>query len=293
MTRGGDCIPVAVRKVNTMSQVIQKFSFNGDVLDVCLSNGTLWVSVKRVCEALGITSNRQAEKLKELEWATTTIMVAVAEDGKSREMLMLDLDSLPMWLATLNPEKCEEGSRPKIVRYQIECSKVLRDHFFGKSDTVDPSKAETAALTRECLAILAEPKPAHLTFIADDVWHTFKLGMLEPIIGRQLQLAAPASEYAGYMTLTEIANHLELKSSRQAGKLALEAGVRTKPDTDIEGLCKLVLVSGNGTNGIRKQPTFSPKAVARIKEKYNYNMAYGTPRTSRDDCNAIRSSLAS
>ena len=38
-------------------------------------------------------------------WATTAFNAVVGADGKNREMFMLHLDSLPMWLATIEPSR--------------------------------------------------------------------------------------------------------------------------------------------------------------------------------------------
>jgi hypothetical protein len=61
------------------------------------------------------------------------MIVAVAEDGKEREMLFVHLDCLPMWLATIEASRVKEDVRPKLIAYQKECARVLRDHFFGRN----------------------------------------------------------------------------------------------------------------------------------------------------------------
>jgi hypothetical protein len=57
------------------------------------------VSVRRVCEALGIDPDSQRNKLKNCQWAVTAIITATARDGKNHETFCIDLESLPMWLA--------------------------------------------------------------------------------------------------------------------------------------------------------------------------------------------------
>jgi hypothetical protein len=65
----------------------------------------IWVPIRPICEYLGIAADSQRRKLLEKGWATTTIIVAVAEDGKNRELFCLSLDSLPTWLATIERPK--------------------------------------------------------------------------------------------------------------------------------------------------------------------------------------------
>lgn len=110
--------------------------FHGDKLQAVQATGSVWVVVRRVCEALGIDESGQRQKLKEKAWATTELISAVAEDGKVREAFAIHLDSLPMWLATIEPSRVRPEVRAKLIAYQRECARVLRDHFFGGQATV-------------------------------------------------------------------------------------------------------------------------------------------------------------
>jgi hypothetical protein len=49
-------------------------------------------------------------------------------------MSMIDLDALPMWLATIESSRVAEPAREKLVRYQREAAAVLRDHFLGRRE---------------------------------------------------------------------------------------------------------------------------------------------------------------
>lgn len=53
--------------------------------------------------------------------------------GREQEACLIDLDTLPMGLATIDVSRVAEGIRPKLIRLQKECVPVLRDHFFGES----------------------------------------------------------------------------------------------------------------------------------------------------------------
>ncbi len=108
--------------------------FHGEHLQATQDEGggTVWVIVKRVCDALGLLAHPQAEKLQSKGWATTRMNRVVAEDGKTREMFCISLDSLPMWLATIEPSRVAEHVRPKLLVFQKECARALADHFFGR-----------------------------------------------------------------------------------------------------------------------------------------------------------------
>lgn len=113
-----------------MSNIV-KVQFHGDTIEAIPRDGTAWVVVRPVCDALGIDYSTQVAKLKTKAWATVGLIPMVANDGKNRELFCLDLDSLPMWLATIEPSRVRPEIRSKLERYQVECARVLRDHFFG------------------------------------------------------------------------------------------------------------------------------------------------------------------
>lgn len=106
--------------------------FHGDTLEAVQDpDGTIWVSIKRISDILGIDAVTQTYKLKRKAWATTGQRPVVAEDGKIRFVSVVDLDSLPGWLFTIDSMRVACGVRDKLIRYQRECAKVLADHFYG------------------------------------------------------------------------------------------------------------------------------------------------------------------
>lgn len=106
--------------------------FQGDTLEaVQTGDGKIMVSIKRVCESLGIDVEGQRKKLATCEWATTEFISAVAQDGKQRRLAMIDLESLPMWLATITASKVKAAVRPKLLQFQREARNVLAAWFLG------------------------------------------------------------------------------------------------------------------------------------------------------------------
>lgn len=111
---------------------LTKVKFYGDELEV---TGTCekdaYVSIRRVCEALGITTQSQLKRLEGKDWATVTFIVTVAEDGKQREHAMIALKSLPLWLVKIEPSRVKAECREKLKRYIKEAADVLAAHFLG------------------------------------------------------------------------------------------------------------------------------------------------------------------
>lgn len=119
-----------------MSEIV-KVNFHGDELDCVKDGETLFVSIKAVCNGLGVDNKNQQEKLKCKPWATVVLSTMVAEDGKIRELACIALDSLPMWLATIEASRVRPELRPKLEAYQKECARVLKEYFFPSTAPSD------------------------------------------------------------------------------------------------------------------------------------------------------------
>ena len=113
------------------SAELVQFAFDNDLIDCAKVDGRVRISVSRICENLGIDRRGQQAKLQTKEWATGELISLVAADGRRRDVYCLDLDALPMWLATIEPARVKEALRPKLVAYQKKAALVLRDHFIG------------------------------------------------------------------------------------------------------------------------------------------------------------------
>lgn len=119
--------------MSTASGAMVRVDFHGDTLDAIQDDGgKVWVSLRRCCENLGIAYDTQLRKLKSKAWAVVTQKVTTGSDGKRYKMAMIDLDSVPLWLAGIEDRKVKEEVREKLARYQRECARVLADHFFGR-----------------------------------------------------------------------------------------------------------------------------------------------------------------
>lgn len=136
--------------MSTLSQApVESFSFHGSTLEVVREDSDVWISTRRVSEAIGLANNGQLVKLREKVWAKLKTIRAGGGDGKSYEQVFIHLDSLPMWLATIETSRCAAEARPTIERFQVECAKVLRDHFFGAPPLPKPFCVYDARGARE------------------------------------------------------------------------------------------------------------------------------------------------
>ena len=134
-TPGADWCHLAIGRkdedLNQSGSSLVPFNFHGDTIDVVEKGDTLWVSVRRVCEALGIDLATQYRKLKTAPWARIGLEPIRDANGRNQPAFLVDLDSLPMWLVGITPSRVSQEIRDKLILYQKDAARVLRDHFLG------------------------------------------------------------------------------------------------------------------------------------------------------------------
>lgn len=123
---------------------------NGISLQVVADEREQLVAVKPVCEILGVAYQSQQEKLKEhpIFGSTITLSVTVGADGKDREMLCIPLQFFPGWLFSINPDNVKEEARERLIKYQLECNRVLFKYFFSRVD-FSRKKEKAVAMAKE------------------------------------------------------------------------------------------------------------------------------------------------
>lgn len=148
---------------NKQIEVVQ---FDGDALQVMgATREDGWLVLRSGCEALGVDAEAQRKRLVGPDcraWAITSVMEAVAQDGKIREVFCIHIDTVPMWLATISASRVRPAVRPKLERYQREAARVLAEHFLGPhaapatnvTDIIDP---KTRALISEVASQIVAP----------------------------------------------------------------------------------------------------------------------------------------
>lgn len=125
--------------------------FHGDTLTAILGeNGKVYVPFREPCENLGVSFAAQTVKLKKARWARVAIIEMRDTKGRMQKQLCLELDCLPMWLATINEGKVAGPIREKLIRYQCDARDVLAAHFLGTAKT-EPARPTLAPYQRRVL----------------------------------------------------------------------------------------------------------------------------------------------
>lgn len=133
-----------------MSKIVH-VPFHGDTLQAVQEGERVYIAIRRVCDALGLDFSSQLAKLRGRPWATVVMITTVAEDGRDREVACIDLDSLPMWLVTIDAGRVAPEAREKIVLFQCQATAVLRDYFVRRAP---PPPAGAMVVTREELSAI-------------------------------------------------------------------------------------------------------------------------------------------
>lgn len=104
-----------------------------DVAIAATSNeqGEVLIPIRPICDALGVNSNGQIEKIKSdpILGATDKLSLSVGPDGRQREMVCLPLQYVFGWLFTINPGNVDERAKEAVIRYKKECYDALHNHF--------------------------------------------------------------------------------------------------------------------------------------------------------------------
>lgn len=145
-----------------MSHVnVQRVAVGPDFIEVVQqSDGSVWVPIKRVCEALGIASEMQTAKLKRKPWARVMLIIARDSAGRVQPAMCVHADDFPMWMAGI--ERVSPEVKDTLLRFQREARDVLADHFLGRREKPQPMsgvamlRAMADALEAQERAIAAE-----------------------------------------------------------------------------------------------------------------------------------------
>ena len=104
--------------------------FRGEAIFAAkLPSGNIVVSIRHICESLGVDVAGQLRKLKDCDWATVDHLSMVDPAGRRRKTSVIDARKLPMWLGGIESKRVAPEVRQKLAAYQTEAAEVLARHF--------------------------------------------------------------------------------------------------------------------------------------------------------------------
>lgn len=219
--------------VSRNEQGLVKVNFHGDELECVRDERGVGVSLRRACENIGIDYSTQLAKLRSKHWAVVGQSPMTAGDGKTYDVVTISLESLPMWLATIDADRVAEEVRPKIELYQKECAKVLRDHFFGRATS---ASSNSLSATRGRLAVIEAMAAtvAAVPGMQPDGVAVVKLNAIGREFGvdaEPFRLALPSRTTRATLNATMVGELIEV-SAREANRRLLAAGMQQKNAAD-------------------------------------------------------------
>lgn len=259
-----------------MENQIVRVGFHGGEIEAVKQGNDVYVSVRRACEHLGIDYPTQTVKLKLQQWACVGLIPIHDTTGRKQEAFMLHLDSVPMWLATIDAGRVNESARPLLIAYQKEAAKVLRDHFFGQKLAL-PSYSEALRQLADSLEAkenLEKEKQTLLLQSKQDAPFTIAgkaLLTTEPtcMLGMFAKVIEFDDKIIGQNTLFEYLRNkgilykkdninLPYQSQIEAGRFKVKQTPYEKDGKEFFGFTTLITGKGEGfvINLMRKDPDF-------------------------------------
>ena len=124
-----------------MGSQITEVAFCGAAILVALIDGTPYVAVRSICEALGIDVLGQIQRIRRHPVLSKGSCVTHApSSGGPQQTTMLRLDKLNGWLFGISASRVKPELRARLVQYQAECFDVLAQHFGNKPDAAPSLK---------------------------------------------------------------------------------------------------------------------------------------------------------
>lgn len=137
-----------------MSTSLMTIPFQGDDLLVVVIDEKPCVVLKHAFEMIGLQADHQIAKTQEQHWACTRVTrVQLPGDVQARNVIVSDVRTFLMALATIPLSRVAEHVRPKLAAYQSEVADVIEAYFTGsRHHSTEPNTItwdETSALIRQ------------------------------------------------------------------------------------------------------------------------------------------------
>lgn len=132
---------MSLTATNLNNTTVATIPFHGTNIQSVEIDGNPHIVLKPMVESIGMDYSRQLQKLKGKSWATMGMTATVGADGKSREMTVIDLRTLTMWLATIDENRVSEEARPLVVAYQSEVADAI-EAYWSKGGAINPRATE-------------------------------------------------------------------------------------------------------------------------------------------------------
>lgn len=100
-------------------------------VDILSTSDEQFVTIRPICEALGIDPEGQRQRIErdEILGPTACMIKATGKDGKSYEMYAIPYCYVFGWLFSIDISKVNENVKASVLEYKLACYKALFIHF--------------------------------------------------------------------------------------------------------------------------------------------------------------------
>ena len=126
--------------------VVKDVEFHGDILRAAQDpDGKVWVGVRWMCQGMGFDNERMKNERKKIQRDIVLFkgvkFYPLGEDRANSNVLCLDLDYVPLWLAKISITPTMQKENPELVKklidYQLKAKDVLAAAFLGSKRTTE------------------------------------------------------------------------------------------------------------------------------------------------------------
>jgi|GEM_PF-1202085 len=111
--------------------------FHGTAIHAMNDEGKTLISLRHLCEGIGVDFAGQVTKLKRKSWACVVLNSTHDASGRLQEMTMIDRRTMTMWLATIEPSRVKPEARVMLEAFQNEAADAL-DSYFNEGGALNP-----------------------------------------------------------------------------------------------------------------------------------------------------------
>lgn len=123
-----------------MSNQIVAIPFHGQTVQSVEVDRKPHVVFRPLVESLGLDADSQMKRLRRHSWACP-VKMTVQMGNQGREVTLVDIRTLTMWLATIDENRVSEEARPLVIAYQSEIADVI-ESYWTQGGAINPRATE-------------------------------------------------------------------------------------------------------------------------------------------------------
>jgi hypothetical protein len=134
-------LPAMDEKLTVVEQKEVVF-YDDELTAVRADDAQVYVSIKHMCQALGIDDNAQQQRIRRhtiLSEGRRACNLHALGKRSTQTTYMLRVDLVPLWLSGIRTSSVNEEVRPKLEQFQKEAAAVLWEAFQEGRLTANPS----------------------------------------------------------------------------------------------------------------------------------------------------------